>query len=310
MAKRLGREPRTIGAPGEPRASAYEDDLRDSRGCLLEAGGQVDDALDGGNVPVLLAAECSIALTTLPDRAAPPPRRARCSGSTRTATSTRPTPRRAATSAAWRWRAPAASGTPGWRRGDRPRAGGARRRARPRRGRARGAGAQRGHRDRRQPGRDARGGQERARRRAGVRPPRPRRDRPRGVPGAVPRRRRAAPPEKLYDVLEAVAGDCELVASRSPPSRRPTTTASARPRPRSAAACSSRCSTRSRRRRMSTTEQKAGAGRRWSRAPPLRELVDDLHERREHARAGRRPGEDRAPARRRTSSPRASGSRC
>ena len=26
----------------------YDEDLRDSRGCLLEAGGQVDDALDGG----------------------------------------------------------------------------------------------------------------------------------------------------------------------------------------------------------------------------------------------------------------------
>ena len=63
---RLGREPRLIGTPGEPRDSGFEEDLRDSRGCLLEAGGQVDDALSGGNVPVLLAPECSIALTTLP----------------------------------------------------------------------------------------------------------------------------------------------------------------------------------------------------------------------------------------------------
>ncbi|MGE5635494.1 MAG: arginase family protein, partial [Nocardioidaceae bacterium] len=38
---------------------------RGSRGCLLEAGGQVDDALSGGNVPVLLASDCSICLTTL-----------------------------------------------------------------------------------------------------------------------------------------------------------------------------------------------------------------------------------------------------
>ena len=43
----------------------FEDDLRDSRGCLLEAGGQVDDALEAGRVPVLLAGECSIATTTL-----------------------------------------------------------------------------------------------------------------------------------------------------------------------------------------------------------------------------------------------------
>ncbi len=40
--------------------------MRDSRGCLLEAGGQVDDALAAGRLPVLLAGECSIALTTLP----------------------------------------------------------------------------------------------------------------------------------------------------------------------------------------------------------------------------------------------------
>jgi arginase len=65
LGKRLGREPRLIGelGPAEPRQ--WDDDLRLSRGCLLEAGGQVDDALSGGNVPVLLAADCSIALTTL-----------------------------------------------------------------------------------------------------------------------------------------------------------------------------------------------------------------------------------------------------
>ena len=63
---RLGREPRMIGTPQNPHSAGFEDDLRDSRGCLLEAGGQVDDALSGANVPVLLAPECSIALTTLP----------------------------------------------------------------------------------------------------------------------------------------------------------------------------------------------------------------------------------------------------
>jgi arginase family enzyme len=40
--------------------------VRDSRGCLLEAGGQVDDALAAGDLPVLLAGDCSIAATTLP----------------------------------------------------------------------------------------------------------------------------------------------------------------------------------------------------------------------------------------------------
>jgi arginase len=66
LGKALGVEPRVIGTAGEPRAAGYDQDLRDSRGCLLEAGGQVDDALSGGKVPVLLAGDCSISLTTLP----------------------------------------------------------------------------------------------------------------------------------------------------------------------------------------------------------------------------------------------------
>jgi arginase len=66
IGKRLGVEPRTIGTPADPRDSRYDEDLRDSRGCLLEAGGQVEDALTGGRVPVLAAADCSIAVTTLP----------------------------------------------------------------------------------------------------------------------------------------------------------------------------------------------------------------------------------------------------
>jgi len=66
VGKRLGREPRAIGSPGEPHVARWDEDLRDSRGCLLEAGGQVEDALTAGRLPVLLAGECSIALTTLP----------------------------------------------------------------------------------------------------------------------------------------------------------------------------------------------------------------------------------------------------
>jgi arginase len=66
IGKRLGVEPRAIGSPGDARAARFDDDLRDSRGCLLEAGGQVDDALADGRVPVLTAADCSICLTTLP----------------------------------------------------------------------------------------------------------------------------------------------------------------------------------------------------------------------------------------------------
>jgi arginase family enzyme len=66
IGKRLGLEPRTIGTPAEPRATTWDEDLRESRGCLLEAGGQVDDALAAGRVPVLTAADCSISVTTLP----------------------------------------------------------------------------------------------------------------------------------------------------------------------------------------------------------------------------------------------------
>jgi arginase len=57
---------RTIGSVGEPRKTVYGEDLTASRGCLLEAGGQIDDALEAGKVPVLLAGTCSICLTTLP----------------------------------------------------------------------------------------------------------------------------------------------------------------------------------------------------------------------------------------------------
>jgi arginase len=66
VAKRLGREPRAIGSFAGARTAGWEDDLRDGRGCLLEAGGQVEDALTGGNMPVLLAGDCAIGLTTLP----------------------------------------------------------------------------------------------------------------------------------------------------------------------------------------------------------------------------------------------------
>jgi arginase family enzyme len=66
IGKRLGIEPRTIGSAAEPRATRYDEDLRESRGCLLEAGGQVDDALAAGRVPVIAAADCSISVTTLP----------------------------------------------------------------------------------------------------------------------------------------------------------------------------------------------------------------------------------------------------
>jgi arginase family enzyme len=66
LAGRVGVEARLIGSPGEARTAGWADDLRDSRGCILEAGGQVDDALAEGNYPVLVASDCSVCLTTLP----------------------------------------------------------------------------------------------------------------------------------------------------------------------------------------------------------------------------------------------------
>jgi arginase len=65
VAQRLGRPARSIGEFDGHWEGSWEQDLSASRGCLLEAGGQVEDALTAGNVPILLAAECSIGLTTL-----------------------------------------------------------------------------------------------------------------------------------------------------------------------------------------------------------------------------------------------------
>jgi arginase family enzyme len=66
LAERHGVAPRLIGSPAPMAIKRYDEDLRDSRGCLLEAGGQVDDALAGGRRPALVAPDCSVCLTTLP----------------------------------------------------------------------------------------------------------------------------------------------------------------------------------------------------------------------------------------------------
>jgi arginase family enzyme len=66
VAEHLGVQTHTIGSSSAPKVQRWQDDLEESRGCLLEAGAQLDDALNGGFAPVLLAAECSIALSTLP----------------------------------------------------------------------------------------------------------------------------------------------------------------------------------------------------------------------------------------------------
>ncbi len=57
---------RTVGSPGKPREGRWDEDLQAAHGCLLEAGGQIEDAIVGGRMPVLVAGDCSICVTTLP----------------------------------------------------------------------------------------------------------------------------------------------------------------------------------------------------------------------------------------------------
>ena len=64
LALALDPDARLIGTPGEPRIAPFDEDLRDSHGCLLEAGGQLDDMLTAGHFPVLTASDCSICMTT------------------------------------------------------------------------------------------------------------------------------------------------------------------------------------------------------------------------------------------------------
>jgi arginase family enzyme len=66
LAEQTGTTARMVGTPGDPRPQDWAEDLRESRGCLLEAGGQVDDALVAGRFPLLVAGDCSISITTLP----------------------------------------------------------------------------------------------------------------------------------------------------------------------------------------------------------------------------------------------------
>lgn len=64
LALALDPEARLVGAFGDARIANWDDDLRDSRGCILEAGGQVEDMLAAGAFPVLTSSDCTICLTT------------------------------------------------------------------------------------------------------------------------------------------------------------------------------------------------------------------------------------------------------
>jgi arginase len=67
LGDRLGVQPRLIGSPREAeRTSDWAGDLRDARGLLLEAGGQLEDALGAGRSPILISGDCAVAMGTLP----------------------------------------------------------------------------------------------------------------------------------------------------------------------------------------------------------------------------------------------------
>ena len=66
LGRQLNAQPRLVGSGEAVERRGWEEDLAAARGCLLEAGGQVDDALAAGRLPVLLHGDCSIAMTTLP----------------------------------------------------------------------------------------------------------------------------------------------------------------------------------------------------------------------------------------------------
>jgi arginase len=66
LAARLGVEPELVGEPGAPREARWEDDLRDGREAIAAAGDALDAALDAGELPVLLASDCTICMGSLP----------------------------------------------------------------------------------------------------------------------------------------------------------------------------------------------------------------------------------------------------
>ena len=67
LGDRLGVQPRFIGSPHEAQRSPdWAADLHEARGLLLEAGGQLEDALGAARAPILVGADCSVAMGTLP----------------------------------------------------------------------------------------------------------------------------------------------------------------------------------------------------------------------------------------------------
>ena len=66
LAERLGVEAAMLGEPGAPRDGRWEDDLRDGGAGARGAAEALGGALDAGELPVLLASDCTIASRRCP----------------------------------------------------------------------------------------------------------------------------------------------------------------------------------------------------------------------------------------------------
>ena len=62
LARALSDDVRVVGAPGEPRAGRYDEDLRDARATLEAAAAAVAEM----ERPLLTATDCSICVATVP----------------------------------------------------------------------------------------------------------------------------------------------------------------------------------------------------------------------------------------------------
>jgi len=66
LAARLGVSANLVGKPGAPLDGRWEDDLRQGREAIAAAGTALEEALDVGALPILLASDCTISMATLP----------------------------------------------------------------------------------------------------------------------------------------------------------------------------------------------------------------------------------------------------
>lgn len=67
LAERWGLEVRRLGQVQDGRRAPWQDDLREARSCLVEAGRSVGADLAAGYTPVLCCGHCPPCMTTLPE---------------------------------------------------------------------------------------------------------------------------------------------------------------------------------------------------------------------------------------------------